>query len=450
MTSYSDYTVSIHYDQRLYRQDIAGSKAHVRMLAKQGIISAEDAGQIVQGLETVQREIESGGFPWDVSLEDLHMNVERRLAQLIGPAAGRLHTGRSRNDQVALDLRLYTKEVIKDTLAGLRGVQQALVGLSEKYTGVIMPGYTHLQRAQPVLFAHHLLAYFQMLQRDVGRFTDCYRRTDVLPLGSGALAGVPYPTDREFVARELGFSQISSNSMDAVSDRDFALEFQFAAATCMMHFSRLSEEIVLWSSREFGFIRLAEEFTTGSSIMPQKRNPDFAEIARGKTGRVYGNLMGLLTVLKGLPLTYNRDLQEDKEGFFDTVDTLLATLKVYQGMLPGLTLDVARVSSLSGESYMLATDLADYLVGKGVPFREAHGVMRDLCRYCEERNTDLRSVPLAEYRKFSLAFEPDVYQISASSSVAARDNPGGTAPRRVAEGLTQAREILRANTDGLH
>ena len=448
MTDYSDYTVSIHYDKRLYRQDITGSKAHVRMLAKQGIISSEDAGQIVQGLEAVRHEIESGEFPWDATLEDLHMNVERRLGQLIGPVAGRLHTGRSRNDQIALDLRLYTREVIKDTLANLRGVQQALVGLSEQYSGVIMPGYTHLQRAQPVLFAHHLLAYFQMLQRDVGRFADCYQRTDVLPLGSGALAGVPYPTDRAFLAQELGFSKVSANSMDAVSDRDFALEFQFAAATCMMHFSRLSEEIVIWSSREFGFVKLADEFTTGSSIMPQKRNPDFAEIARGKTGRVYGNLMGLLTVLKGLPLTYNRDLQEDKEGFFDTVDTLLATLKVYQGMLPGLTLDVERVSSLSGESYMLATDLADYLVGKGVPFREAHGVMRDLCRYCEDRSTDLQSISLDEYRKFSPSFEQDDYQISASSSVAARDNPGGTSPKRVAEGLEQAKQILLDNING--
>lgn len=449
MTDYSDYTVSIHYDKRLYRQDITGSKAHVRMLAKQGIISSEDAGQIVQGLEAVRHEIESGEFPWDATLEDLHMNVERRLGQLIGPVAGRLHTGRSRNDQIVLDLRLYTREVIKDTLANLRGVQQALVGLSEQYSGVIMPGYTHLQRAQPVLFAHHLLAYFQMLQRDVGRFADCYQRTDVLPLGSGALAGVPYPTDRAFLAQELGFSKVSANSMDAVSDRDFALEFQFAAATCMMHFSRLSEEIVIWSSREFGFVKLADEFTTGSSIMPQKRNPDFAEIARGKTGRVYGNLMGLLTVLKGLPLTYNRDLQEDKEGFFDTVDTLLATLRVYQGMLPGLTLDVERVSSLSGESYMLATDLADYLVGKGVPFREAHGVMRDLCRYCEDRSTDLQSISLDSYRKFSPSFEQDVYQISASSSVAARDNPGGTSPKRVAEGLEQAKQILLDNIDGL-
>ena len=449
MTDYRDYTVSIHYDQRLYRQDITASKVHVRMLARQDIIPAQDAEQILQGLDSVLAEITDGNFPWDASLEDLHMNIEQRLTQLIGPVAGRLHTGRSRNDQVAVDLRLYTKEVLADVAVNLRGVQQALVDLAERHTDVIMPGYTHLQRAQPVLFAHHLLAYFQMFQRDGGRFLDCYQRTDVLPLGSGALAGVPYPTDREFLAQELGFSNISANSMDAVSDRDFVLEFQSAAAICMMHLSRLSEELVIWSSREFGFIRLSDEFTTGSSIMPQKRNPDFAEIARGKTGRVYGNLMGLLTVLKGLPLTYNRDLQEDKEGFFDTVDTLLATLKVFQGMLPGLTLDVQRMSALAGDSYLLATDLADYLVGKGLPFREAHGVMRDLCRYCEERGSDLQSISLEEYQRFSASFDQDVYQISAASSVAARDNPGGTAPNRVAEALNQAKEILRVDTDGL-
>ena len=449
MADYADYTVSIHYDQRLYRQDITGSIAHARMLARQQIISLEDAEQIVQGLESVRQEIQAGEFPWDPSLEDLHTNIERRLSQLIGPVAGRLHTGRSRNDQVALDMRLYAKEAIQETAAELRGLQKVLVGLAEKHADVVMPGYTHLQRAQPVLFAHHMLAYFQMLQRDLGRFRDCYQRTDVLPLGSGALAGVPYPTDRQFLAQELGFSKISLNSMDAVSDRDFLLEFQAAAATCMMHLSRLSEEIVLWSSREFRFIRLAEEFTTGSSIMPQKRNPDFAELARGKTGRVYGHLMGLLTVMKGLPLTYNRDLQEDKEGFFDTVDTLLGTLKVFRGMLAGMSLNVDRVTSLSGESYMLATDLADYLVGKGVPFREAHGVMRDLCRYCEDKATDLQAISLEEYQKFSPAFGQDVYQITAASSVAARDNPGGTAPSRVAEGLRQAREILEADTDGV-
>ena len=379
MADYTDYTVSIHYDRRLFRHDIAGSIVHARMLAKQGIIPSKDAEEIVRGLGRVQEEIEEGSFPWDPILEDLHMNIEARLRQLIGPAAGRLHTGRSRNDQIALDMRLYVKEVIEATLQRLRGVQRALVELARRYQAVLIPGYTHLQRAQPLLFAHHMLAYFEMFQRDTGRFRDSYRRTDVLPLGSGALAGVPYPTDREFLARELGFSRISSNSMDAVSDRDFLVEFLAAASICMMHFSRLSEEMVLWSSREFGFIRLAEEFTTGSSIMPQKRNPDYAEMARGKTGRVYGGLMGLLTTLKGLPLTYNRDLQEDKEGFFDAADTLLATLNVYQQMLPGLELDVERVKGLAGDSQMLATDLADHLAAKGVPFREAHGIVRELC-----------------------------------------------------------------------
>jgi argininosuccinate lyase len=448
VTNPRDYTVSIHYDRRLYRQDIAGSTAHARMLARQKIISGEDSAKIVQGLEQVRQEIEADRFPWDPALEDLHMNIESRLHQLIGPAAGRLHTGRSRNDQIALDLRLYTQEVIQRTVKGLRGVQDSLVGLAEKYADVVMPGYTHLQRAQPVLAAHHFLAYFQMFQRDADRFQDCYRRTDVLPLGSGALAGVPYPTDREFLAKELGFSAVSANSMDAVSDRDFLVEYQAGAALAMMHLSRLAEELVLWSSREFGFIRLAEEFTTGSSIMPQKRNPDFAELARGKTGRVYGHLLGLLTVLKGLPLTYNRDLQEDKEGFFDTVDTLLATLGVFQGMLSGLTLDTERVTRLAGESYMLATDLADYLVGKGVPFRQAHGVMRDLCRHCEAQGKELAELSLEEYRRFSPHFDQGVYRITAQSSVAARDNPGGTAPDQVAKEVRRARQLLEAAGDG--
>ena len=448
MADFSGYTVSIHYDRRLFRQDIAGSIAHARMLARQGIISEEDAGQIEKGLKAVEGEIKDGSFPWDPALEDLHMNVESRLGQLIGPAAGRLHTGRSRNDQIALDMRLYAKEAIAAATVGLRGVQRALVGLARRYQPVVMPGYTHLQRAQPVLFAHHMLAYFEMLQRDVGRFEDCHRRADVLPLGSGALAGAPYPTDREFLARELGFSRISANSMDAVSDRDFVAEFLAAAAICMMHFSRLSEELVLWSSREFGFVRLAEEFTTGSSIMPQKRNPDFAELARGKTGRVYGDLMALLTTLKGLPLTYNRDLQEDKEGFFDAVDTLQTTLEVFQAMLPGLELDAVRVAGLSGESQMLATDLADYLVGKGVPFRGAHGIMRELCRYCDAQGKELQQLLLSEYQRFSTNFEADVFEITAVSSAAARDNPGGTAPRRVAEALAQAETLLKEAGDG--
>ncbi|PKB78262.1 MAG: argininosuccinate lyase [SAR202 cluster bacterium Io17-Chloro-G9] len=442
MPQNSDYTVSIYYDRRLFRHDIAGSIAHARMLAKTEIISQEDGSQIINGLEKIAQEIESNDFPWDSSLEDLHMNIESRLHQLIGPAAGRLHTGRSRNDQIALDMRLYTKDVGGQTVQGLRGVQQALASLAHRYPQVLMPGYTHLQRAQPVLFAHHMLAYFQMLQRDISRFEDCVKRTDILPLGSGALAGVPYKTDREFLAKELGFSQISSNSMDAVSDRDFVVEYLSAASLCMMHFSRLAEELVLWSSREFQFIRLEDEFTTGSSIMPQKRNPDFAELARGRTGRVYGHLMSMLTVLKGLPLTYNRDLQEDKEGLFDTVDTLLPTLDVFQSMLSGLTLDQERVESLAGESYMLATDLADYLVNKGVPFREAHGIVKELCGFCESQGKGLNELSLADYHGFSPKFGQDVFQITAQSSASARDNPGGTAPQQVALELDKAREIL--------
>ena len=421
MADFSRYTVSIDYDRRLYKQDIAGSLAHAKMLAKQGIISSEDAAQINQGLQTIEQEITEEKFPWNPVLEDLHMNIESRLHQLIGAVAGRLHTARSRNDQVAVDLRLYTKETIVAIAKGLRGVQGTLVDLAGRYQSVVMPGYTHLQRAQPVLFAHHMLAYFEMFQRDIGRFQDCHHRTDVMPLGSGALAGAAYQTDREFLV---------------------------AASLCMMHFSRMSEELVLWSSSEFGFIRLADEFTTGSSIMPQKRNPDFAELARGKTGRVYGDLIGLLTTLKGLPLTYNRDLQEDKEGFFDAADTLTTTLDVFQAMLPGVKLNEERVSSLAGKSQMLATDLADYLVGKGMPFREAHGIMRALSQYCDQENISLRQLSLNEYRKLSDLFQEDVYDITAESSAAARDNPGGTAPGRVAAALSEAKKILEAAGDG--
>ena len=448
MADFSKYTVSIDYDRRLYKQDIAGSIAHAKMLAKQGIISHGDAAQIAQGLEAIEKEIREDTFPWDPVLEDIHMNIESRLHQLIGEAAGRLHTARSRNDQVAVDLRLYAKEAIVDLGRGLKAVQMALLNLAESHKNVIMPGYTHLQRAQPVLFAHHMLAYFEMFQRDIGRFQDCHRRTDVMPLGSGALAGVAYQTDREFLAAELGFSQISANSMDAVSDRDFVVEFLAATSVCMMHFSRMSEELILWSSEEFGFIQLADDFTTGSSIMPQKRNPDFAELARGKTGRVYGDLMGLLTTLKGLPLTYNRDMQEDKEGFFDAADTLATTLNVFQAMLPGMKLNEERVSSLAGESHMLATDLADYLAAKGMPFREAHGIVRELSERCDEMKISLSEVPISEYKKLSELFDEDVNNITADSSAAARDNPGGTAPVRVAAALAQAKKALEAAGHG--
>ena len=326
----SSYTVSIEYDKRLYRQDIAGSIAHARMLARQEIIAAGESEAIVAGLEEIEREIESGVFPWRPSLEDIHMNIERRLFEKIGDTAGRLHTARSRNDQVALDVRMYARERCAEVIVLLRDMRGALVDLASANSGVIMPGYTHLQRAQPVLFAHHMLAYFEMFGRDARRFAQARQSADVMPLGSGALAGLPYPIDRQFVADQLGFSRVSANSMDAVSDRDYLLEFQSAAAICMMHVSRMAEELIIWSSEEFGFVRLSDEYTTGSSIMPQKRNPDFAEIARGKTGRVYGNLMAMLTLLKGLPMTYNRDLQEDKEGFFDSADTLTATLAVFR------------------------------------------------------------------------------------------------------------------------
>ena len=440
----SDYTVSIQYDRRLYQQDIAGSVAHARMLAKQGIIYKNEAELIVSGLAAIKEEIEEGSFPWNEDLEDIHMNVEARLHEKIGPeVAGKLHTGRSRNDQVALDMRMYLKDAICETISGIRGLQSALLHISEAHKDVVMPGYTHLQRAQPVLFAHHMLAYFHMLERDRSRFQDCYARTDVLPLGSGALAGVPYPTDREFLAEELGFSTISPNSMDAVSDRDFVVEYQACAALCMMHMSRLAEELVLWSSREFEFVTPAEEFATGSSIMPQKRNPDFAELARGKTGRVYGHLMGILTVLKGLPLTYNRDLQEDKEGLFDTVDTLLATLKVFEGMVTTLGLNTAVIGAAAGDSYMRATDLADYLaVKKGVPFREAHGAVGKLCKYAVACSKGLHELTIEEYRRFSPLFDDDVYAITSLTSVEARDTEGGTAPRRVEEALRHARALL--------
>lgn len=438
----NDYAVSIGYDRRLYRQDIAGSIAHARMLAKCGIISDSEAKAIVRGLEEIRAEMEGGSFPWKSELEDIHMNVESRLREKIGQAAGKLHTARSRNDQVALDMRLYTREAIQQAIVGIQSLQKALLDVAEANRRAIMPGYTHVQRAQPVLFAHHILAYFQMLQRDAERFQDCLKRTDVLPLGSGALAGVPYPIDREFVAKELGFSRISENSMDAVADRDFIAEFQSDAAICMMHLSRLAEEVVLWSSQEFGFVTLDEAYVTGSSIMPQKRNPDFAELARGKTGRVYGHLLGILTVLKGLPLTYNRDLQEDKESFFGTVDTLLSTLDVFAGMVGTMRVNARRMRKAALESYVLATDLADYLVAKGVPFREAHTVMKELSVYALDKGKYLHELKLSEYKQFSQRFDEDALRITIKSSVSARDVPGGTAPRRVALALRRARSLL--------
>ena len=443
----SDYTVSLHYDRRLYRQDIAGSIAHARMLSRQDIISHDDCDAIVAGLDEIRGEIEEGRFNWRPELEDIHMNIERRLFELIGEPALRLHTARSRNDQVALDVRMFVKDAIGDVIAALHGVRSALVALSERHPRLPMPGYTHLQRAQPVLFAHHMLAYYEMFSRDAERFGQAYDRADVMPLGSGALAGLPYPIDRRFVADELGFSRISANSMDAVSDRDFLLDFHSASAICAMHLSRLAEELVLWSSEEFGFIRMSDEFTTGSSIMPQKRNPDFAEIARGKTGRVYGSLMGLLTTLKGLPLTYNRDMQEDKEGFFDSYDTILATLRIFGDMLAGVTVNEDTVRGSASGGYVLATDIADYLVAKGMPFREAYRIVAKLSEHAAERGVGFEELSLEEYTAHSATFGSDVFEITVDSSISARDVPGGTAQNRVHEAVNQARSDLEGEVE---
>ena len=436
------YTVSIHYDKRLYKQDIAASKAHARMLAKQGIVSGRDVESIIHGLTLVQKEMEEGVFPWKPELEDVHMNVEARLFEIIGDAAGRLHTARSRNDQVNVDVRLYTKEVIQKTVRRIIAMQESLLKLAEDNLELVVPGYTHMQRAQPVLLSHHYLAYVQMFQRDRERFTECYNRVDVLPLGSGAMAGVPYPVDRGFVANELGFSRISENSMDVVSDRDFLVEYLADASLCMTHVSRMAEEVVLWSSAEFDFIRLNDRYVTGSSIMPQKRNPDFAELARGKTGRVYGSLISLLTTLKGLPLTYNRDLQEDKEGFFDTVDTLLPTLEIFSGMMSSAQFNKERMRQAAEDSYVLATDLADYLVSKGVPFREAHGVMARMADYAASQGKLFSDLTLEEYRQFSSKFDEDVYAVNVDASINARDVPGGTALLQVKTALEQAKKAV--------
>jgi len=438
-----DYAASIPFDRRLYRQDIEGSIAHARMLAKQGIVAGSEAVAIIKGLNSIRKEIERGKFHFKVELEDIHMNIEARLFEKIGEVAGKLHTGRSRNDQMALDLRLFVKEETRKTIDRMKALQTSLVELAEANKDVIMPGYTHLQQAQPILLAHHLLAYFEMLQRDTERFQDCLRRTDVLPLGSGALAGVPYPIDREFLARQLGVSKVSNNSLDAVSDRDFIIEYEAAAAIAMMHLSRLAEELVLWSSAEFGFIEIDEAFTTGSSIMPQKRNPDVAELARGKTGRVYGHLMAMLATMKSLPLAYNRDMQEDKEGLFDTVDTLQASLEAFAGMVKTIKVDAVRIAQAMKTDYILATDLADYLVKKGMPFRKAHGAITKLSEYAVSKGKNFRELGRKEYREFSVLFTGDVYDITSESSVAARDVVGGTSPRQVAKALRRARRLIK-------
>ena len=438
----SRYTASIPFDWRLYPYDIAGSIIHAKMLVKKSIISEKDGKDIMRGLKAIQKEIESGKFQFKLELEDIHMCIESRLTELIGDAGARLHTARSRNDQVALDLRLFTRDAIEITLEYIKAFQKALVGLAEANGDTILPGYTHMQRAQPILLAHHLLAYIEMLERDTARFKDCLKRVDVMPLGSGALAGVAYDIDRQFVAKQLGFSQISRNSLDAVSDRDFVIEYEAAASLCMMHLSRLAEEMILWSTSEFGFIEIDDAYTTGSSIMPQKKNPDVAELSRGKVGRVYGKLLGMLTVMKGLPLSYNRDLQEDKEGLFDVVDTLLATLEVITGMLTTLKFNSSRMAQALDQGYLLATDIADYLVKKGETFRSAHAAVGQLVHWAIENGKTFDKIKIDEYRKFSRLFEKDVYQITSVVSVEARNNPGGTSPAQVKKALAEVKRVL--------
>ena len=436
------YTSSLPFDKRLYPQDIAGSIAHARMLGKQGIISPTEAALLVQGLETVLGELTANRFEFKAELEDIHMAIEARLLELIGPVAGKLHTARSRNDQIALDMRLYTKELIGQTMSSVRKLQKALVGQAEIHCQTVMPGYTHLQLAQPVLLAHHLLAYFEMLQRDYARLGDALKRTDVLPLGSGALAGAAYPLDREAVASELGLAHISQNSLDAVSDRDFVLEYLSSASICMAHLSRLAEELVLWSSNEFGFVRLDDAYTTGSSIMPQKKNPDVAELGRGKTGRVFGHLLAMLTTIKGLPLAYNRDLQEDKEALFDTADTILLSLEVFADMVATANFQTENMSRSLNNDSILATDLADYLVQKGMPFREAHGVVGRLVAYAEAEGKTLATLSLAEYHRFSPLFNNDARRLSLADSLKARGVPGGTAPKQVARQIRRAKKTI--------
>ncbi|MFA7384488.1 MAG: argininosuccinate lyase [Desulfurivibrionaceae bacterium] len=441
--SVAAFTASIHYDARLYRHDIAGSRAHARMLARQGLITEAEGALIVQGLDQIEQEIEAGEFVFRPELEDIHMNIEKSLVEKIGPAGEKLHTARSRNDQVALDVRLYLREECRRLIELVAELQKGCVVLARKYQHAVMPGYTHLQRAQPVLVAHHLLAYYEMFGRDRERLTDGLKRINVMPLGAAALAGTGLPIDREFVARELDFPAVTANSMDTVGDRDYLIEFMGAASLIQIHLSRLSEELVLWTTEEFSFVTLADSFCTGSSIMPQKKNPDIPELIRGKSGRVVGNLMSLLMLLKGLPMTYNRDLQEDKEPLFDTVDTVSQSVAIMAQLLANLTFNEARLAAGLGGGYMTATDLADYLVRKDIPFRQAHAIVGRTVAYALSLGKELPELTLAELKTFSEAIENDVFGVlSIAGSVNSRVSPGGTAGSVVALALARAEEAL--------
>ena len=437
------YTASVEFDQRLAEFDIQGSLAHARMLQRVGVLSAQDLAHIERGMKQIQDEIRAGRFQWSLELEDVHLNIEKRLTDLVGDAGKRLHTARSRNDQVATDVRLWLRAAIDDIDVLIRALQSQLLDLAEQHTETIMPGFTHLQVAQPVSFGHHLMAYYEMLKRDRARLADCRGRVNQLPLGAAALAGTTYPIDREMVARELGFDGVCGNSLDAVSDRDFAIEFCAAAALLITHLSRFSEELVLWMNPRFGFVMLADRYCTGSSIMPQKKNPDVPELVRGKTGRMNGHVVALLTLMKSQPLAYNKDNQEDKEPLFDAVDTVTDTLRVFTGMLSGLSVNATAMRRAAAEGYATATDLADYLVKKGLPFREAHEAVARAVRFAADEGKDLAELSLEELQRFSPLATQDVFGVlTLEGSLAARNHAGGTAPAQVRAAIARARAEL--------
>ncbi|MGV8934558.1 MAG: argininosuccinate lyase [Gallionellaceae bacterium] len=440
------YTASVEFDQRLALFDIQGSLAHAQMLTSCNIINNQDLADIQRGLGQIENEILSGQFVWSIDLEDVHLNIEKRLTTLVGDAGKRLHTGRSRNDQVATDVRLYLRHAIDELGLLISAMQTALLDLASQHTHTIMPGFTHLQVAQPVSFAHHLMAYYEMLKRDAERLKDCRKRVNRLPLGAAALAGTSFPIKREYVAELLDFDGVCENSLDAVSDRDFAIEFNAAAALIMTHLSRLSEELILWMSPRFGFIDIADRFCTGSSIMPQKKNPDVPELVRGKTGRVTGNLVALLTLMKGQPLAYNKDNQEDKEPLFDSVDTLTITLRIYADMMGGISVKPEAMRAAALQGYATATDLADYLVKKGLPFRDAHEAVALAVRHAEKQGRDLAELKLDELKQFSALIADDIYAVlTLEGSLAARNHIGGTAPQQVEAAIARARKLLAEN-----
>lgn len=440
-----DFNASISYDCRMYKEDIAGSKAHAKMLARHGIISEEDRVKITEGLSKIKKEIDDGKFPFSIELEDIHMNVEKRLTDDIGHAGARLHTARSRNDQCALDLHMYMKRQMGRLADKLIAVEEALLNAAEKYKDVILPGYTHMQRAQPVLFAHHMLCYFAMLERDFKRLEDCYEMADMSPIGACALAGTTYPTNPLEEAEDLHFSKVYGNSLDAVSDRDYLLQFLSFASICAMHLSRLSEEFIYWSTSEFQFIELDDGYSTGSSIMPQKKNPDMCELIRGKTGRIYGSLMGLLTVMKGLPLAYDKDMQEDKEGVFDAMDTLYFALDIYAGMINTMTVNGKHTREVLEHDFSNATDMADYLAKKGLPFRQAHAVVGNAVHYCIEHHKVLHDLTMEEFKSMSPLFEEDILEaLKIENCVKNRESYGGTGPKSVERQKAHGKEAVAA------